>query len=106
MPGMAPRYRIILTLEERVQLEALTRSSKTNAPKFIHAQALLLCDTGPDGTDRPWKVADAAAAPGISARTIEHFRGRFVEEGLKRHWGAGPQSGTGTPLSTANSRRV
>ena len=83
MSGMAPRYRITLTLEERVQLEALTRSSKTNAPKFIHARALLLCDTGPDGTDRPWKVADAAAAPGISARTIEHLKERFVEEGLE-----------------------
>lgn len=71
-------------------LETLTRSSKTNAPKFIHARALLLCDTGPDGTGEPWKVADAAAALGISARTIEHIKERFVEEGLEAALGRRP----------------
>lgn len=30
----------------------------------------------------PWKVADVATALGISARTIEHLKERFVEEGL------------------------
>ncbi len=31
----------------------------------------------------PWKVADVAEALGISARTIEHLKARFVEEGLE-----------------------
>ncbi len=78
-----PRYRITLTAAERTQLESLTRSSKTNAPKFVHARALLLCDTGPDGSAQPWKVADVAAALGVSTRTIEHIKERFVEEGLE-----------------------
>ena len=78
---MANRYRITLTEEERKQLRDATRSGKTTAPKFIHARALLLCDIGPYA-EKPWKVADVATALGVSARTIEHLKERFVEEGL------------------------
>lgn len=77
---MAPRYKVTLSQEERANLTALTRSGKTNAPRFIHARALLLCDAGPHGD--PWKVADVAQALGVSTRTIEHLKQRFVEEGL------------------------
>jgi Homeodomain-like domain len=77
----APRYKITLTQEERGQLEELTRSGKTAASKFIHARALLLCDAGEFGS--PWKVADAAEALGITPRTIEHLKERFVEEGIE-----------------------
>jgi transposase len=78
---MANRYRITLTEEERKQLRDSTRSGKTNAPKFIHARALLLCDVG-DHAEESWKVADVATALGVSVRTIEHLKERFVEEGL------------------------
>lgn len=78
---MATRYRITLTEEERKQLRDFTRSGKTNAPKFIHARALLLCDVG-RYAEESWKVADVATALGVSARTIEHLKQRFVEEGL------------------------
>ncbi len=77
---MAPRYKVTLTEEERSQLEALTRNGKTASAKFIHARALLLCDAGAHGS--PWKVADVAEALGITTRTIEHLKARFVEEGL------------------------
>jgi transposase len=78
---MAPRYKVTLTEEERLQLEALTRTGKTIAPKFIHARALLLCDSGPHGS--PWKVADVAEALGVTTRTVEHLKERFVEEGIQ-----------------------
>lgn len=78
---MVPRYRVTLTEEERNELEALTRNGKTPAKKFIHARALLLCDASPGGP--AWKVADVAAALGITSRTIEHLKKRFVEEGLE-----------------------
>ena len=77
---MAPRYRITLTGQERKDLEALTRSGKTGSKKFIHARALLLCDAGPDGP--AWTVANVAKALGVTSRTIEHLKKRFVEEGL------------------------
>ena len=78
---MSPRYRITLTELERKDLEALTRNGKTGAKKFIHARALLLCDAGPDGP--AWTVATAAQALGVTSRTIEHLKKRFVEEGLE-----------------------
>ena len=77
---MAPRCKITLTPEERGQLETMTRGGKSSAAKFVHARALLLCDAGPHGD--PWKVADVAAALGVTARTVEHLKQRFVEEGL------------------------
>jgi transposase len=78
---MPPRYRITLSKQERKELEALTRNGKTGAKKFIHARALLLCDAGPDGP--AWTVAVAAEALGVTSRTIEHLKKRFVEDGLE-----------------------
>ena len=78
---MSPRYRVTLTPEERKELEALTRNGKTPAKKFIHTRALLLCDASPGGP--AWKVADVAEALGITSRTIEHLKKRFVEQGLE-----------------------
>ena len=90
---MAPRYRITLTKEERQMLTALTRSSKTNAPRFIHARALLLCDAGDHAGTLPWKVADVGTALGISVRTVEHLKERFVEDGIEPALGRKPRSG-------------
>jgi len=81
MGGMAPRYKVTLTEEERRRLETLTHGGKTAASKFIHARALLLCDAGEHGN--PWKVAEVAEALGVSTRTIEHLKARFVEEGIE-----------------------
>jgi transposase len=78
---MVPRYRVTLTESERAHLEALTRHGKTGAKKFINARALLLCDAGPDGP--AWVVADVAEALGVTSRTIEHLKKRFVEDGLE-----------------------
>jgi len=78
---MAPRYRVTLTTEEREDLEAMTRRGKIEARRFINARALLLCDAGPEGL--AWNVADVASALGVSVRSIEHLKKRFVEKGLE-----------------------
>ena len=78
---MKPRYRVMLTPQEREELEAVTRTGKTNAKRFLYARALLLCDAGPEGP--AWTVADTAEAMGVTPRTIEHLKKRFVEEGLE-----------------------
>ena len=78
---MAPRYRVTLTKEEREELEALTRHGKIQARRFINARALLLCDAGAGG--QAWNVVDVAAALGVSSRSIEHLKKRFVENGLE-----------------------
>jgi transposase len=89
-----PRYKVTLTEDERYRLEALTRSGQTTAPKFVHARALLLCDAGPLG--QGWKVSEVAEALGVTARTVEHLKERFVENGLdaaleRRHRGKPPK---------------
>lgn len=78
---MAPRYRVALMESERAELEALTRNGKAGMKKFINARALLLCDAGPHGP--AWAVANIAKALGITSRTIEHIKKRFVEDGLE-----------------------
>jgi transposase len=78
---MSPRYRVTLTEQEREELEALTKRGKIHARRFIHARALLLCDAGPKGP--AWNVADTAEALGVTSRTIEHLKKRFVEEGFE-----------------------
>lgn len=78
---MSPRYRVTLTKKEREELETLTRRGKTHARRFVHARALLLCDAGADGPG--WSVADTAEALGVTSRTIEHLKKRFVEKGFE-----------------------
>jgi DNA-binding MarR family transcriptional regulator len=78
---MTPRYRVTLSEDERSRLEELTRCGKTAAHTFTHARTLLLCDAGPHGS--PWKVADVAEALGVTPRTIEHLKERFVKEGFE-----------------------
>lgn len=77
---MNPRYRVTLTEQERQELVALTKTAKTNAKRFLYARALLLCDAGPQGP--AWTVQNTAEAMGVTSRTIEHLKKRFVEEGL------------------------
>jgi len=76
-----PRYKVTLRLEEREQLEQLTRKGKVAAAKLTHARALLLCDQGEHNSE-PFMVKDAAKALGVSTRTIENVKKRFVEQGL------------------------
>ena len=78
---MTPRYRVTLTKEERNELESLTKKGKIEARRFKHARALLLCDAGPEGP--AWKVADVADALGVTSRSLEHLKKRFVEEGME-----------------------
>ena len=77
---MAPRYRIKLDSAERKELESLTRARKTDGKLFRNARALLLCDCGPQGPS--WTVAAVATALGVTERTLEHLKRRFVEDGL------------------------
>jgi transposase len=76
-----PRYQIVLTAEEREELERMTRDGKTPAKKFQYARALLLCDKGTE--EEAWKVSDVADSLGVTSRTIEHLKKRFAEGGLE-----------------------
>ena len=78
---MAKRYRVTLTDEEREELKKMTRDGKTPSKRFLNARALLLCDASEGAPN--WNVADVAEALGVTSRTIEHLKKRFVENGLE-----------------------
>lgn len=78
---MAKRYRVTLSDEEREMLTKITKNGKTRSKRFLNARALLLCDASEGGLN--WKVCDVAEALGITSRTIEHLKKRFVEDGFE-----------------------
>jgi transposase len=77
---MIKRYRVMLSREERIELEALTKKNQTGAKKFIHARILLLCDCGVDGP--AWPSERISQALGVTPRTIEHTKRRLLEGGM------------------------
>jgi len=72
------KYVVTLSDDERQHLEQLLAKGKAAARTLRHAQALLKADQ-PAG----WKDADIADAFGLSVRTVERLRQRFVEAGLE-----------------------
>ncbi len=79
---MKPRYQIELKEEEREFLNGLTRTGKTNARKCGYARALLLCDIGAYSGGQRWTVAEVADVLGVSERTIEHLKKRYLDQGM------------------------
>jgi len=79
--GRQTSYKITLTREERDELDGVTRRGREAARKVLYARALLLLDEGEYGSDR-WKVDAVSTAVGMSDRTLEHLKKRFVSHGL------------------------
>ena len=76
---MAKKYVVGLSKEEQSQLQTMVSTGKSAARKLVHARILLLADTAESGrTDR-----EIVAAVGVSVRTVERVRERFVEEGFE-----------------------
>lgn len=77
---MVPRYKVTLTQEERVDLEAIASNGKRAAHTILRARALLLLDAGEFGPK--WTVNKVAEAVGKTSRSMENLKKRFVQEGL------------------------
>jgi transposase len=73
------RWIVRLEAGERKRLEQLVRVGRAAAYKIRHANVLLAVDEADEG--RGLKDVDVARTLGISVRTIESLRQRFVEEG-------------------------
>lgn len=74
------RYVVRLEAEERARLEQLVRSGKAAALRIRHANILLAVDESAGSAKL--KDTEAASAFGVSVRSIESLRKRFVEDGL------------------------
>ena len=75
------RYKVTLTSDERQQLEKLVSAGKGAARKLTHARILLLANEGDHGPGRT--NAAIVAALGVSERTVERVRKRFVTESFE-----------------------
>jgi hypothetical protein len=74
------KYRVALTVEERLALEQLVSIGKAAARKLTHARILLLADAW---CGEAYADAEIVSALGTSPRTIERLRQRCVTEGLE-----------------------
>ena len=78
---MAKKYVVRLTKEERCEMQHLVSTGKAAAWKLTHARILLLADAASEqGQRKDQEICDAL---GVSLRTVERVRQRFVEEGLE-----------------------
>ena len=74
------RWIVRLEAEEREQLQKLGKSGKAAAYKIRHANMLLAVDESEQGP--ALKDEQVAQTLGITVRSVELLRRRFVEEGL------------------------
>ena len=78
---MAGHYLVTLNADERATLEEITRTGVRAAKTVLYARALLLLDRNADFAKR-WTVVSVGEALGMTARTLEHLKERFVKYGL------------------------
>ncbi len=76
------KYRLVLTQEEREELEAIVSKGKHNSQKILNALILLNCDENAP-TSRTLREKDIASVLKISAMKLHRVKQRFVEEGLQ-----------------------
>lgn len=75
------RYVVRLEREEREQLQRLVSVGKTAARKLTHARVLLQADESAEGPR--WTDQQIAEGLGVTTRSVERIRRRFMEEGLE-----------------------
>lgn len=75
------RYKVTLTPDERVQLEAVMSKGKHSSLQFRNACILLNCDEGEYGQ----KASNEQIAQilQITTKTVERLKQRFIEEGFE-----------------------
>lgn len=76
---MGKLYVVKLTLEERQQLERITRVGSSAAWQIKRAHALLKCDQGAHGAG--WTDERVCEAYGMTARSLETWRRQAVKLG-------------------------
>jgi transposase len=78
--GLAAKYHVTLTEEERTRLEALTKAGRVAARTVTHAWILLKADASPGAP--AWSDAQIRDAFGVGWATIARVRRVLVEDGL------------------------
>ena len=78
---MSPQFRVTLTKEEVEELQKISSTGSRSAKIVLFARALLLLDKG-SHTAEHWTVNQTSKAVGLSERTLNHLKEKFVSQGL------------------------
>ena len=78
--GMAIKYKVTLTKEEREELQSIVRAGKTQGYKIRHAQILLALDEVSE--NEHWTDLLISKAYHVTEKTVGNIRNRFVEQGF------------------------
>ncbi|MFR5391938.1 helix-turn-helix domain-containing protein [Parasutterella sp.] len=78
---MSPQFRVTLTKEEVEELQKISSTGSRSAKIVLFARALLLLDKGPHTTEH-WTVNQTSKAVGLSERTLNHLKEKFLSQGL------------------------
>jgi transposase len=79
--GMAKKYLVSLTEEERAALGRKLSAGRASARELVRTRILLKADCGPRGP--AWSDAAIAAALDVGVSTVERVRKRCAESGLE-----------------------
>lgn len=82
------RYKVILSVEERVELEAILKKGKHTSLEFRNAFILLNSDESASG--KRYSNEDIAQMLCVTTKTVERLKQRFVEEGFEACLGRKP----------------
>ena len=80
---------MVLTPEQRRELEALISAGQAKARKLTHARILLKADRGPDGPR--WSARRIHEALEVGETTVHRVRRSFVQGGLDAALNRSPQ---------------
>jgi len=75
------QHSIVLTHEQRRELEAVIRTGQAPARKLTHARILLKADGGPEGPR--WSNRQIHEALEVGETTVRRVRHSFAQEGLE-----------------------
>ncbi len=76
---MPEKYKVVLTPEQRAELEQTSRQSSAGVAKVRWARIMLLADEAhPDGQKPDWEIAEIV---GLCERQIVRIRQKFVRQG-------------------------
>ena len=95
MANRVRKYVARLTLEQRVELEAVARSQKASALVAKRARILLLTDADhPEGRRTDVQIAELV---GLTEKQVKRIRQKFVQEGLQATLKRQTRSDAGVP---------
>jgi transposase len=78
--GRGRRDKVYLKIEDRENLERISRNGYAPAKKLLHARILLMCDEG-ENAKRKWTDDEIAEALQVHRNTVGRIRQRFLQKG-------------------------